>query len=123
MICVNELSSLRCNKRIILHDLLIILSPYAPHISEELWSKIGNLNSISNATFPTLNESVLVESTHEYPVMINGKMRTKITFSIETSKERIEKEVLENDTVKKWLEGNAPKKLIVVPKKIINVVV
>lgn len=122
MICVNELSSINCNKKAILKDLLIMLSPYAPHITEELWNKLGHVESISKASFPILDESILVESSHEYPVMINGKMRTKIAFSLDTPKSTIEQEVLKNDVVLKWLEGNSPKKLIVVPTKIINVV-
>ncbi len=122
MICVNELTTLKCNKRAILEPLCIAISPYAPHIAEELWNMMGHQKSISNAQFPSYNEAYLQESDHEYPIMMNGKMRTKIKFPLDKPKEEIEKEVLENDIVKKWLDGKSPKKLIVVPKKIINVV-
>ena len=122
MICVNELTSLKCNKRAILEPLAIIISPYAPHITEELWSLMGHEQSIVEASFPIFNESFLVEDVHEYPVSINGKVRVKLPLSISLSREEIETIALENDIVQKWLEGKAPKKVIVVPKKIVNIV-
>ncbi len=123
MICVNELSALKCNKREILESLLIILSPFAPHISEELWQLSGKSDSILHATFPEFNDKYLVESSFEYPIMVNGKLRAKITFNIDESADNIKKEVLANPQIEKWLEGKDVKKFIVVPKRIINVVV
>jgi len=122
MICVNELTSLKCDKRAILEPLAIIISPYAPHITEELWSLMGHEQSIVEASFPTFNESFLVEDVHEYPVSINGKVRVKLPLSVSLSREEIETIALENDIVQKWLEGKTPKKVIVVPKKIVNIV-
>jgi leucyl-tRNA synthetase len=123
MICVNELTDLKCNKAKILNDLLIILSPYAPHIAEELWAKLGHANSITQATFPEFNEEYLKESAFEYPISINGKMRTKMEFPVDKPIKEIEEEVLNSEVVKKWAEGKPIKKVIVVPNKIVNVVV
>jgi leucyl-tRNA synthetase len=123
MICTNELTSLKCNKRKVLEPLVIGLAPYAPHIAEELWNKLGHEESITKAQFPTYDEQYLVESEHEYPVSINGKMRAKMNFPLDMPKEDIEKQVLASEIVQKWLEGKAPKKVIVVPNKIVNVVV
>ncbi len=123
MICVNELTALKCNKRAILADLCIILSPYAPHIAEELWSKLGNTESISSAVFPKHNEEYLTEANHKYPVSFNGKMRFMLELPKTMGKEDIEKEVLANEQAQKWLDGNAPKKVIVVPNKIVNIVI
>lgn len=123
MICVNELTSLKCNKAEILQDLILIISPYAPHITEELWAKLGHVESITTASFPAFDPSHLVESEHEYPIMVNGKMRAKLNFALDMPKEDIEKQVLASDAIQKWLEGKSPKKVIVVPKKIVNVVV
>ncbi|WP_420387344.1 leucine--tRNA ligase [Roseivirga sp.] len=123
MICVNELSALHCNKRAILEDLLVVISPYAPHITEELWAKIGHETSIIHAAYPQFNEEHLKEDDIEYPVMINGKMRSKLLVSSDLSKADIEAAALADETVQKWLEGKAPKKVIVVPNKIVNLVV
>ncbi|SFN64077.1 leucyl-tRNA synthetase [Algoriphagus ornithinivorans] len=123
MICVNELTSLKCNKREILEPLDILVSPYAPHIAEELWSLLGHAGSITEANFPEFKEEFLVESSFEYPVMINGKMRAKINLSLDLSKEAIEKEALADETIQKWLDGKTPKKIIVVPGKIVNLVI
>jgi len=123
MICVNELTSLKCNKAQILSDLIITISPYAPHIAEELWHKLGNVTSITEATFPKYDESYLVESEHEYPVSVNGKMRAKMSFPLDMPKEDIQKQVLASESIQKWLEGKEPKKVIIVPKKIVNVVI
>lgn len=122
MICVNELSALKCNKREILTPLTILLSPYAPHIAEELWSLLGHEKSISHASFPVFQKEFLVENNHEYPVSINGKMRAKLPLPLSLTKEEIEKIALENETVLKWMEGKSPKKVIVVVGKIINIV-
>ena len=123
MICVNELTALKCNKRAILSDLCIILSPYAPHIAEELWSKLGNTESISTAVLPKHNEEYLTESNHKYPVSFNGKMKFLLDLPLTLSKEEIEKEVMANEQTEKYLAGNTPKKVIVVPNKIVNIVV
>jgi leucyl-tRNA synthetase len=123
MICVNELSSLKCNKREILEPLNIIISPYAPHITEELWSLLGHQESIMQAAYPEYNEKYIQEDSFEYPVSINGKLRTKINFNLDMPKEDMEREILASEVVQKWLSGKDPKKIIIVPKKIINVVV
>ena len=122
MICINELADIKCHKREILENILILLLPYAPHITEELWSQLGNEGSILNAGYPVLNASLLVESSKEYPVSINGKVRTNISLSLDLQQADVEKEVLANETVQKWLEGKAPKKIIYVKNKMINVV-
>ncbi len=123
MICVNELTALKCNKREILEPLAVLISPYAPHIAEELWSLLGHSNSITTAKFPEFKEEYLVESNFEYPVMINGKMRAKLDLPLSLSVPEIEKAALADATVQKWLEGKAPKKVIIVPGKIVNLVV
>lgn len=124
MICVNELSDLKCYKKAILDQLMIVLSAYAPHISEELWEILGNeKGTITQQSYPEFNADHLIEDSFEYPIQINGKVRTSISFPADMSKEDIEKAVLENENVIKWLDGNSPKKLIVVPKRIVNVVI
>jgi leucyl-tRNA synthetase len=123
MICVNELTDLKCHKKAILRDLLITISPYAPHIAEELWEQIGETESITKTTFPTFNPAYLVEDSFEYPIQINGKVRVNINFPADMPKEEIEKQVLANEQVIKWMEGKELKKIIVVPKRIVNVVV
>jgi len=123
MVCVNELADLKCNKKQILEQVLILLTPYAPHIAEELWNALGNEGSILDASYPVFNPQLLVESSKEYPVSINGKMRTTLTFALDAAQADIEKEVLANDIVQKWLEGKEPKKIIFVKGKMINVVI
>ncbi|HRJ28308.1 MAG TPA: class I tRNA ligase family protein [Cyclobacteriaceae bacterium] len=123
MICVNELSTLKCNKKGILESLVIALSPYAPHLAEELWEKLGHSDTVLKAQFPNWNEEYLKESSFEYPISINGKVRTKMEFALDMPKEDIEKMVLASELVNKWTEGKPPKKVIVVPGKIVNVVV
>jgi len=123
MVCTNELYKLKCNKRSVLEPLLIILSPFAPHITEELWANLGHDSSITRSTFPTHNEAYLVETQVEYPVSVNGKVRAKMQFEVDTPKEEIEKAVLADETIQKWLQGKPPKKVIVVPKRIVNVVI
>ena len=122
MICVNELTALKCNKKAILEPLAIVVSPYAPHIAEELWSLMEHSGSIVEAAYPTFNPAYLEENVHEYPVSINGKVRVKLPLAVNLSKEEIEAQALENEVVQKWLEGKSPKKVIVVPKKIVNIV-
>ena len=123
MICVNELTELKCNKREILEPLAIIIAPYAPHIAEELWKKLGHTESITYAKFPEANESYLVESAFNYPVSFNGKTRFFQEYDLSLSKEAVEKEVLSLEQTQKYLEGKTPKKVIVVHNKIVNIVV
>ncbi len=123
MIAVNDLQKLKCNKRAILEPLAVVISPYAPHICEELWQILGNSESVEYVPLPIFDEKYLVEDEIEYPVSFNGKVRFKLSLSAELSKEDIEEFVLKNDKVLAQLNGNNPKKIIVVPKKIINIVV
>jgi leucyl-tRNA synthetase len=123
MICVNELSTLKCSKREILEPLSIIISPYAPHVTEELWSLLGYGDSITKAAYPVYDEQFIQEDTFEYPISVNGKLRTKITFNLDMPIEDMEREILASDIVQKWLQGKDPKRIIIVPKKIVNVVV
>ena len=123
MIIVNELADLKCHKKEILQQLLILLVPYAPHIAEELWEKLGNEGTILNATYPVYDENYLVEISKEYPVSINGKMRATINIAMDAAQPEVEEIVLQNEIVQKWLEGKAPKKIIFVKGKMINVVV
>jgi len=122
MITVNNLSKINCNKREILESLTIIISPFAPHICEELWSKLDNKESISCAKYPNFNKDYLIENEYEYPIMINGKLRAKQLFNLDLSKSEIEKGVFEIDNVKKWVSKKDVKKIIIVPNKIINIV-
>lgn len=123
MITVNELSALKCNKREILEPLTIILSPFAPHIAEEVWNLLGNNGSVVDATYPEYIEAYLVEDSIEYPVSVNGKMRAKISFPSSASKEEVEKGALAHEIIQKWMDGKQPKKVIVVPNKIVNIVI
>jgi leucyl-tRNA synthetase len=123
MICVNELTEQKCNNKVILEDVITMLSPYAPHICEELWVKLGNeAGAINFATFPKFDESHLVEANHAYPVSFNGKMRLKIELPTALNAQEVEVAVLANADAQKWLEGKTPKKVIVVPGKIVNIV-
>jgi len=123
MICVNELSELKCHKRSILEPLTILLSPYAPHICEEIWQKLGYAESISTASYPIHNEDYLSENSFEYPVSFNGKMRFKIKLPVDMPKAEIEKAVVEAEEAQKWLDGKTIRKIIVVPNRIVNLVV
>jgi leucyl-tRNA synthetase len=123
MVCVNELTDLKCHKKEILEPLLILLTPYAPHVAEELYHALGNNESILNADYPKLENKYLVESEKEYPISINGKMRTTITISLDANQQEVEKIVLDNDVVQKWIEGKSPKRIIFVKNKMVNVVV
>lgn len=123
MIATNELGEQKCNNKAILSELLILVSSYAPHIAEELWSKLGNAESITKASFPTFNPDFLVEANFEYPVSFNGKMRFSISLPTEMGKADIEAAVLADEQSAKYLEGKAPKRVIVVPGRIVNIVV
>ncbi|MDD3479242.1 MAG: leucine--tRNA ligase [Paludibacteraceae bacterium] len=123
MICVNELATLKCTKRDVLEPLLVLLAPFAPHITEELWHTLGHTNSICDATFPLCNEAHLVETSVKYPISFNGKVRFILELPADMSKEEVEKTALANEQTTKFLEGKQPKKVIVVPGKIVNIVI
>jgi leucyl-tRNA synthetase len=123
MICVNDLADAKCNKKEVLEQLLILLTPYAPHIAEELWSQLGNEGSVLDATYPKYNAALLVESSKEYPVSVNGRLRTNINLALDLTQPQVEELILQNEIVQKWLEGKAPKKIIFVKNKMINVVI
>ncbi len=124
MIAVNELTELKCSSKAILEPIVILLSPYAPHISEELWTVLGHeAGSISTTPYPTFNPIHLEEAIFEYPIQINGKVRVALPFATDMAIADIEREVIASEMVQKWLEGKAPKKVIVVPKRIVNVVI
>lgn len=122
MICVNELSAQKCNQRAILEPFTILLSPFAPHIAEELWSLLGHKGSISQVDFPVFDEKFLVESTKNYPISFNGKMRFTRELALDLSAKEIEKIILADEQTQEQLQGRTPKKVIVVPGKIINIV-
>ena len=122
MIAVNELSAQKCNSKIILEPILILIAPYAPHIAEELWERLGHKESIATAEFPKFNASYLIEITKSYPISFNGKMRFTMELSLELSKEAVEEAVMANEKTQAQLAGRAPKKVIVVPGKIVNIV-
>ena len=124
MICVNELTESKCNSRQILEPLTVLLAPYAPHITEELWEKLGHEpGSLYEAPYPEFNPDYLIESDYEYPVSFNGKMRFKVSLPLSLSIEEIQATILSQAETIKWLEGKAPKKVIIVPGKIVNVVI
>jgi leucyl-tRNA synthetase len=126
MICVNELTALngkQAHKREVLEPLVIALSPFAPHLAEELWEQLGHEDTISKASYPEIIEEYIQEDSHEYPISVNGKLRTKMMFALDMPKEDIEKQVLANEIIQKWTEGKPPRKVIIVPKKIVNIVV
>lgn len=123
MICANELTDLKCHKKDIIEPLAILLSPYAPHITEEIWQALGHNESISEANYPIHNEEYLAENNFEYPVSFNGKMRFKLRLPVDMPKAEIEKAAIEAEEAKKWLEGKTVRKIIVVPNRIINVVI
>ena len=123
MICANELSDLKCHKREILEPLTILLEPYAPHMAEELWSKLGHEGSISDVDFPEYDEQYLKEDHFEYPVSFNGKVRFKLSLPVDATPSVVEKAALEAEEAQRWLEGKTVRKVIVVPKRIVNIVV
>ena len=123
MICVNELYTLKCNKKAILEPLTILLAPFAPHIAEEMYHLLGNTTTVCDAQWPQFNEEYLKESSVNYPVSFNGKVRFTLTLPAEMSREEVEKTALSNEQTQKYLEGKTPKKVIVVPGKIVNIVI
>ncbi|GHT43423.1 leucine--tRNA ligase [Bacteroidia bacterium] len=122
MICVNELTALKCNKRAVLSNLVVTLAPFAPHIAEELWHRLGSTTTVCDARFPDFNEEYLKESTVKYTISFNGKARFTLDFPMDAPPAEVEKAVLANEQSQKWLEGKVPAKVIVVPNKIVNVV-
>ena len=122
MICLNELGNTKCNKRAILEPLVVLIAPYAPHMAEELWERLGHKTSVFDARFPEVDEKHLVEDSFEYPVSFNGKVRFKKGLSLSLSPKEIEAAVLSDPACEKYLGGKAPRKVIVVPGKIVNVV-
>ena len=122
MICVNELTDLKCNKREILRDLCIVLSPYAPHITEECWKLLGEKESISNASYPAYKEEYLFESEFAYPVSFNGKTRLNISMALDITEDDAKAIVLANEEVQKYLDGKEVRKFVFVKGKIVNIV-
>ncbi len=122
MIAINELTAQKCYSREILEPMCVLISPYAPHIAEELWSKLGHETSISTASFPVFDKKHVTESTKVYPISFNGKTRFTLELPLDMSKDEIEKTVLANEKTQEQLQGRTPKKVIVVPGKIVNIV-
>lgn len=123
MICVNELSTLKCNKKEILSQLVVLLAPFAPHISEELWSALGNTTSVCDAQWPAFNEDYLKEDVVSYTISFNGKARFNMEFAADADNNTIQEAVLASEGAIKWIEGKPIRKVIIVPKKIVNIVV
>lgn len=123
MILVNELTDIKCHKKDVLEKLLVLLAPYAPHIAEELWQQLANTGSILDADYPVYNESYTVESSKEYPISVNGKLRTTIDIALDAGSDEVEKIVLANEVIQKWLDGKPHKKIIFVKGKMVNVVI
>jgi len=123
MVCVNELTDLKCHKKEVLEPLLILLTPYAPHVSEELWHQLGNTTTILDASFPKFESQYVIETTKEYPVSINGKLRTQIVLDLDATQQEVQDIVMANPVVQKWMEGKGLKKFIYVKGKMVNVVI
>ena len=122
MICVNELTSLKCNKKAILNELIVLIAPFAPHLAEELWEALGNNGSVCDAQWPVCNEAYLVEDSVKYTISFNGKARFTLEFPADADNETIQNTVMNDEQAQKWIEGKTPKKVIIVPKKIVNIV-
>ncbi|MEL6539724.1 MAG: leucine--tRNA ligase, partial [Bacteroidota bacterium] len=123
MICVNELAALKCYHRAVLQDLVILIAPFAPHIAEQLWQHFGHTTSVTHAPYPTWEAHYIHEDTFEYPITVNGKVRTRLSFAQAASQAEIERQVLADANIQKWIQGKPPQKVIVVPQRIVNVVV
>jgi len=121
MICLNELGD--CSKREVLEPLTVLIAPFAPHIAEELWEALGKKGSVCDASYPVYDEKHLVQSSFEYPVSINGKLRFKKEYATSMTPAEIQADVVTAPEAQKWVEGKTPKKVIVVPGKIINIVI
>ena len=122
MIGVNNLTTLQCTNKLVLQDLVVLLAPFAPHLAEELWQLLGHHTSVSLAPFPVYDEQYLQEDAFEYPVAINGKVRAKLTFNLEMTQEDMQQQVLVHEAIQKWLQGKQPKKVLIIPQKMINIV-
>ena len=122
MICVNELTALNCHSRMILSPLTLLLSPFAPHLASEIWKNLGNESTIDYIDFPIANETYLIEDTKNYPISFNGKMRFTLELSLSLNNSEIQKVVLQDSRAVEYLNGKKPKKWIIVPNKIINIV-
>jgi leucyl-tRNA synthetase len=123
MITVNELTAAKCSKREVLEPLVVLVAPFAPHIAEELWHRMGHDGTVCDAQWPVCDESLLVEDTFTYPVSFNGKMRFTIELPANVSQDEAFAAVKAHEVGQKWLDGKEPKKVIFVPKKIINIVI
>jgi leucyl-tRNA synthetase len=123
MICVNELTDLACNHRVVLQDLAVLLAPFAPHVAEELWQSLGHSTSVVYAPWPRWEAAYMQEDNFEYPITINGKVRAKMVFARDTPQQEIEKQALGHPIIQKWTQGKSPKKIIIVPQRIVNMVV
>jgi leucyl-tRNA synthetase len=123
MITVNELTTLQCHKAAILEPLAVVLSPFAPHVAEELWHHLGHTTTIVDAPYPTYEERFVVDNTKVYPVAINGKPRAEMEFALDMDEAALKAAVLTNDTILKYTEGKEPKKFIYVKGKMINIVI
>jgi leucyl-tRNA synthetase len=124
MIAVNEFTDQKCNNKSVLKEFIILMAPYAPHFCEELWEKIGEPSgSLFSASYPVFESSFLVEDAYDYPVSFNGKMRFKVSLPLNLKREELESQLLKMDETNKWLDGKTPKKVIIVPGKIVNFVV
>ena len=123
MVATNELKKLKCNKQAILEPMVILIAPFAPHLAEELWSLLGHTTSVHEATYPVHDEKYLIESSITYPISINGKTRATADLPADASKEDLEAAALAVDSIQKWTEGKTIRKVIVVPKRMINIVI
>jgi leucyl-tRNA synthetase len=122
MICVNELSTLKCYKKDVLKILAVLLAPFAPHLAEELWELLGNTTTVCDAQWPVCNEEYLKEDTINYTISFNGKARFNMQFAADADNATIEATVMSCEQAQKWIDGKTPKKVIIVPKKIVNIV-
>ncbi|MFM8433362.1 MAG: class I tRNA ligase family protein, partial [Bacteroidota bacterium] len=123
MICVNELTDMKCASRTILESLAVLLAPFAPHMAEEVWQKLGHSTSVTAAVFPSLNEEFLQEDAFAYPISLNGKTKFNLELALTLTKEQVEGAVLNSPDVQRLLDGKSPKKVVVVPGRIVNIVV
>ena len=122
MICVNELTSLKCRNKAVMSDLVVLIAPFAPHLAEELWEALGNTTSVCDAQWPVFNEEYLKEDSVKYTISFNGKARFTMEFPADADNETIQAAVMSDEQSQKWIEGKTPKKVIIVPKKIVNIV-
>jgi leucyl-tRNA synthetase len=123
MVCTNELADLKCSKKEILEPLVVMLSSYAPHIAEELHYALGNATSVLDVMYPTFDPAYLIESSKQYPISVNGKLRTTLNIALDASEKEVKEIVLQNDVIKKWLDGKQPKKVIFVKNRMVNIVI